>query len=79
MFQKVLQGLGKEGELEGGWRLGDSRRSWNLKAGFLDTISRQRVSPGIVCLPGSCHTHGPGPWLVVTLLPMCPCCHARQR
>ena len=25
MFQEVLWGLGKEGELEGGWSLGDSR------------------------------------------------------
>ena len=27
MFQEVLWGLGKEGELEGGWSLGDSRGS----------------------------------------------------
>lgn len=58
MFQEVLRGLGKEGELEGGWRPGDSRASWDLKAGFLDTASRQRIPPGTVCLPGSCHTYG---------------------
>lgn len=59
MFQEVLRGTGKGGELEGRLEAGRLRAKLEPESWVLGHRIRDRVfPPGTVCLPGSCHTHG---------------------